>query len=55
MFKKRDEAMSVRAAIHGRISVRHYEAKPVPEEMLQAVVSSAENSLALDDLSLIHI
>ena len=54
MLNKRDEAMSVRAAIRRRISVRHYETKPVPEEMLQAVVGSAENSLALDDSIRIH-
>jgi nitroreductase len=29
--------------------VRHYERKPVPREVLQSVVKSGENSLALDD------
>jgi nitroreductase len=29
--------------------VRHYESRPVPEEILQSVVKSGEDSLALDD------
>ena len=41
--------MHIRAAIRRRISVRHYETKPVPEETLQAVVGSGKSSLALDD------
>jgi nitroreductase len=41
--------MNIREAIRKRISIRHYEARPVPEEVLRAVVKSGENSLALDD------
>jgi len=41
--------MSVRAVIRKRISIRHYKPTPVPEEVLQAVVDSGENSVALDD------
>ncbi|HJX69054.1 MAG TPA: nitroreductase family protein [Dehalococcoidia bacterium] len=40
--------MSIRSAIRRRISVRHYEPRPVPEEILQSVVKSGENSAALD-------
>jgi nitroreductase len=36
-------------AIHGRISIRHYERRTVPEEVLNAVVSSGEKSVPLDD------
>ena len=46
--------MDIRSAIRRRISVRHYEAKPIPEEVLQAVVSSGENSVALDNGIRIH-
>lgn len=41
--------MNFRSAIRRRISVRHYETTPVSEEVLQAVVSSGENSAALDE------
>jgi len=44
----------MRSAIRRRISVRHYETKAVPEETLQAVVSSGESSVALDDSIRIH-
>src|SRR4030043_1636790 len=40
--------MNIREAIRRRISVRHYEPRPVPEEILQSVVKSGENSVALD-------
>jgi nitroreductase len=36
------------SAIRKRISVRHYESRPVPEEILQSVVKSGETSVALD-------
>ena len=42
-------AMNFRSAIRRRISVRHYETRPVPEEVLQSVVSSGESSMALDE------
>ncbi len=54
MFNKRDEPMSIRAAVRRRISVRHYETKSILEEVLQAVIRSGENSLALDDSIRIH-
>ena len=41
--------MNIRSAIRKRISIRHYESRPVPEEILQHVVKSGENSVALDD------
>ncbi len=41
--------MSICSTIRRRISVRHYESRPVPEELLQAVVSSGENSMPLDN------
>src|SRR4030042_1447221 len=41
--------MNIREAIRRRVSVRHYEPRPVPEEILRAVVKSGEDSLALDD------
>ncbi len=41
--------MDVRLAIRRRISVRHYESQPVPEQLLLAVLHSGENSVALDD------
>ncbi|MGA7677856.1 MAG: nitroreductase family protein [Dehalococcoidia bacterium] len=41
--------MNIRSAIRKRISIRHYESRPVPEDVLQAVVKSGENSVALDD------
>ena len=41
--------MNIREAIRRRISVRHYEPRPVPEEILRAVVKSGEDSVALDD------
>src|SRR4030042_1017328 len=40
--------MNIREAIRRRVSVRHYEPRPVPEEILQAVVRYGENSVALD-------
>jgi nitroreductase len=42
------QPMSIRSAIRRRISVRHYEPCPVPEEILQSVVKSGETSVALD-------
>ena len=44
-----EQAMNIREAIRRRISVRHYELKPVPDEILQAVVKSGKKSVALDD------
>ncbi|UCH50609.1 MAG: nitroreductase family protein [Chloroflexota bacterium] len=41
--------VNIISAIHRRISVRHYEPRPVPEEVLQSVVKSGETSVALDD------
>lgn len=41
--------MSIRSNIRKRISVRHYESRHVSEEPLQAVMSSGETSVALDD------
>ncbi len=41
--------MNIRETIRKRISIRHYESRPVPEDVLQAVVKSGENSVALDD------
>jgi nitroreductase len=40
--------MDIRSAICKRISMRHYESRTVPEEILRAVVKSGENSVALD-------
>ena len=44
-----DQTMNIRETIRKRISIRHYESRPVPEDVLQAVVKSGENSVALDD------
>jgi nitroreductase len=44
----KDQSMNVRSAIRKRISIRHYESRPVPQEILQAVVKSGESSVALD-------
>jgi nitroreductase len=41
--------MNIHETIHRRFSVRHYQSRPVPEEILKAVEKSGENSLALDD------
>jgi nitroreductase len=41
--------MNIRETIRRRLSVRHYDSKPVPEEILNAVEKSGENSLALDN------
>ncbi|MBM3142040.1 MAG: hypothetical protein FJ005_03185 [Chloroflexi bacterium] len=41
--------MDIRSTIRRRISIRHYESRPIPEELLQEVVGSGENSVALDD------
>jgi nitroreductase len=40
--------MNIREAIRKRISIRHYESRPVPDEILQSVLKSGENSVALD-------
>lgn len=40
--------MNFHEAIRRRFSVRHYEAKPVPEQILKAVEKSGETSLPLD-------
>jgi nitroreductase len=47
------ETISVRFAIRKRISIRRYQRRPVPEEILIDVVTSGEKSIALDDS--IHI
>jgi nitroreductase len=41
--------MDVRETIRRRYSIRHYESRPVPEEILKDVEKSGETSLALDD------
>ena len=41
--------MDIRSAMRQRISVRHYESKLVPGDVLEDVIISAEESLALDD------
>ncbi len=41
--------MSIRDTIRKRFSVRHYESRQVPGELLQAVVSAGVNSVALDE------
>ena len=41
--------MDIRSAMRQRISVRHFETKPVPDNILKDVITSAEQSLALDD------
>jgi nitroreductase len=40
--------MDIREAIRKRISIRHYESRSVPQEILRAVVKSGESSVALD-------
>jgi nitroreductase len=40
--------VNIRSSIRRRISVRHYEPRPVPDETLQSVVESGANSVALD-------
>jgi len=40
--------VNIREVIRRRISVRHYEPRPVPGEILQSVVEFGENSVALD-------
>lgn len=46
--------MNTRSTIRRRISIRHYESRPVPEEVLQAVIGSGQNTVALDDGIRIH-
>ena len=41
--------MNIRETVRKRISIRHYESRPVPQETLRAVVKSGEDSVALDD------
>jgi nitroreductase len=41
--------MNIHETIHRRYSIRHYESRPVPEEILKDVEKSGETSLALDD------
>ena len=48
-ISKKGQSISIRSIIRRRVSVRHYEPQPVPEEVLQSVVKSGENSVALDD------
>ena len=42
------EGMDFRTVIRRRVSIRHYEARPVPEEILQAVMLSGEKSVPID-------
>lgn len=42
------KTMNIREAVRRRISVRHYMSRPVPEDILRAVLSAGENSVALD-------
>jgi len=41
--------MNISETIRRRFSVRHYDSKPVPEEILHAVEKSGDTSLALDE------
>jgi len=44
----RNQTIDIRAAIRRRISVRRYQGTPVPDDILQNVITSGENSEALD-------
>jgi len=46
--------MNIRETIRRRFSIRHYESRPVPDEILKSVVKSGEKSLALDDSIKVH-
>jgi nitroreductase len=46
--------MNIRETIRRRFSIRHYESRPVPDEILKSVVKSGEKSLALDDSIRVH-
>ena len=50
----KEQPISIRSAIRRRISVRHYESRPVPGEILRSVVKSGETSVALDADIKIH-
>jgi nitroreductase len=41
--------MNIRETIRRRFSVRHYQPRSVPDEILQSVIKSGDASLALDD------
>jgi nitroreductase len=41
--------MNIRETIRRRFSVRHYQPRTVPDEILQSVIKSGDASLALDD------
>jgi nitroreductase len=41
--------MTIRETIRRRFSVRHYQPRSVPDEILQSVIKSGDTSLALDD------
>lgn len=45
----KEEKMDIRSAIRHRISVRHYKSQVVPDNILEAIITSAEQSLALDN------
>ena len=47
--KKVNQTIDVRTAIRRRISVRHYQRKAVPDNILEHVMASARDSVALDD------
>jgi nitroreductase len=41
-----NETIDIRSAIRRRISVRHYARKPVPDNILEDVITSGEESVA---------
>lgn len=43
-----NDTVDIRSVIRRRISVRHYERRPVPDNILEEVVISGEKSVALD-------
>ena len=48
MLSEMNETMDIRSAIRRRISVRHYEGRPVPDHLSEDVIASGEESVALD-------
>lgn len=43
-----NQTTDIRSAIRRRISIRHYQGRPVPDNILESVITSAEDSIALD-------
>jgi len=43
-----NQTVDIRSAIRRRISVRHYQGRPVPTNLLEQVITSGEKSIALD-------